>query len=108
MNILRRRIASVMWEGVGILRDGAGLGRARSAMAQIQGQLKDGYFHRRVLETANMANLGDAIAACAEYRTESRGAHYRVDFPKTDDVHWKHPTRVVKEGGAYRFMEGAI
>jgi L-aspartate oxidase len=105
VNALRRRIASIMWEGVGILRSGEGIARARGEMTGIRDRLRDGHFHRRILETANMVNLGDAIAACAEYRTESRGGHYRVDCPETDDVRWKRHTRLIKEGEGFRFLE---
>lgn len=104
-NGLRRRIASILWDGVGILRSASGIGHARLELEGIKTLLRDGAFHRRVLETCNMARLGDAIAACAEYRTESRGAHYRVDHPATDDAAWKRPTRMVRGQGGCRFLE---
>ncbi|MCI4324635.1 MAG: FAD-binding protein [Thermoplasmata archaeon] len=43
------------------------------------------------LETGNMLELAEVIVAGAIARTESRGAHSRVDFPKRDDANWmKH------------------
>ncbi|MFI5415427.1 MAG: FAD-binding protein, partial [Candidatus Lutacidiplasmatales archaeon] len=43
------------------------------------------------LETGNMLELAEVIVAGAIARTESRGAHSRVDFPKRDDATWmKH------------------
>jgi succinate dehydrogenase / fumarate reductase flavoprotein subunit len=43
------------------------------------------------LETGNMLELAEAIVVGAIARTESRGAHSRVDFPKRDDAQWmKH------------------
>jgi L-aspartate oxidase len=104
VNELRRRIAAVMWEGVGILRTAAGIEQARLALEGMCTLLRGGALHRRVLETCNMATVGDAVAACALRRTESRGAHYREDFPRTDPA-WRVHTRMVKEGKGYRFLE---
>lgn len=106
VNELRRRIAAVMWEGVGILRTAEGVERARLALEGMCTLLRGGALHRRILETCNMAVVGDAVAACALRRTESRGAHYREDYPHTDPA-WKRHTRMVKEGNGYRFLEEA-
>ena len=105
VNDLRRRIAAVMWEGVGIIRNGEGLARARLELEGIRTHLGGGSLHRRVLETCNMSLLGDAMAACAAYREESRGGHYRSDFPKTDDAVWKRSTRLVSTTEGIRFLE---
>ena len=44
------------------------------------------------------------IVAGALNRTESRGAHYRKDFPKRDDENWlKHTLAWRKEGGGVQF-----
>ena len=53
-----------------------------------------------------MAQLGDAIAISAEYRTESRGGHYREDFPVRDDARWRRPTYLLWRDGEYRFLAG--
>jgi L-aspartate oxidase len=105
VNNLRRRIAAVMWDGVGIIRDAAGIARARLELEGIRTHLGGGSFHRRVLETCNMALLGDAIAASAAYREESRGGHYRRDFPKTDDARWRRHTRLATGSAGIRFLE---
>jgi L-aspartate oxidase len=105
VNDLRRRIAQVMWEGVGIIRDRDGIARARLELEGIRTHLAGGSFHRRIVETCNMALLGDAIATCAAYREESRGGHFRSDFPKTDDVRWRRPTRVMFGPEGIRFLE---
>ncbi len=41
------------------------------------------------LETQNMVTLATLTAHAARYRTESRGAHWRDDFPQRDDAHWR-------------------
>ncbi len=40
------------------------------------------------LELENLVEVALATVSCAAARTESRGAHSRVDFPKRDDAHW--------------------
>lgn len=106
-NGFRHRIAALMWEEVGIIRSGGRLRRARVELGKIRRRLKEGHLNRRVLETSNMAFLGEAIAASAEYRKESRGAHYREDYPKTDDANWRRPTRLLKKGGGFSFPEAS-
>jgi len=46
------------------------------------------------LSVRNLALLGRILAFAALQRTESRGAHYRLDYPDTDDVRWRVVTRV--------------
>jgi succinate dehydrogenase / fumarate reductase, flavoprotein subunit len=48
------------------------------------------------LETGHMLELAEVIVVGAIARTESRGAHTRVDFPKRDDAHWMRHTMAVK------------
>ncbi len=105
VNTLRRQVASLMWEGAGIVRTATGIEALRSELLQIRSLIGAGAYHRRAFETLNMALLGEAIASCAEYRTESRGGHYREDFPERDDARWKRPTRMRKLDGALEFLE---
>jgi succinate dehydrogenase/fumarate reductase flavoprotein subunit len=46
------------------------------------------------LSVRNLALLGRILATAALARTESRGAHFRLDHPCTDDVHWRVVTRL--------------
>ncbi len=46
------------------------------------------------LSVRNLALLGRILATAALARTESRGAHFRLDHPCTDDVHWRAVTRL--------------
>src|SRR5262245_42363994 len=46
------------------------------------------------LSVRNLALLGRILAMACLERTESRGAHFRLDYPKTDDEHWQLTTRV--------------
>ncbi len=105
VNNLRRQVAALMWEGAGIVRTATGLEALRAELAHVRALIGPGSFHRRALETLNMALLGDAVAACAEYRTESRGGHYREDFPARDDLRWRHATRLRKAAPGIEFLE---
>jgi len=46
----------------------------------------------RVLEVQDIIKLSELHARCSLLRTESRDlpSHYRIDFPKQDDEHWKN------------------
>jgi fumarate reductase (CoM/CoB) subunit A len=46
------------------------------------------------LSVRNLALLGQIVATAALRRTESRGAHYRLDFPNTDEANWRVVTRL--------------
>ena len=46
------------------------------------------------LSVRNLALLGRLLAVAALERRESRGAHFRIDYPNTDDVRWRVVTRL--------------
>ncbi|MCE8515729.1 L-aspartate oxidase [Ruegeria pomeroyi] len=66
----------IMTDHVGVVRDGDGLRRALRAIAQIEAT------HPPCDAFANMTATATMIAAAALLRQESRGAHYRTDFPQ--------------------------
>jgi len=43
-----------------------------------------------------MLTLGRLMAHAATVRTETRGVHYRSDFPERDDAHWKKHLLIVR------------
>lgn len=49
------------------------------------------------LSVRNLALLGKLVATAALHRKESRGAHYRTDYPKTDDSEWRAITRLQQD-----------
>jgi succinate dehydrogenase / fumarate reductase flavoprotein subunit len=52
------------------------------------------------LELGSLVDLAETVVAGALARSESRGAHYRADFPKRDDVNWlKHTLCYYTAGG---------
>jgi L-aspartate oxidase len=85
---LLKDLQQKMWQDAGLLRDAAGL----SAMQQeLEGLRVDPSAQRSSLELANLHAVAELIVLSALAREESRGAHYRNDFPKRDDLHFaKH------------------
>jgi len=79
---VRKRVRRLMWERVGILRSHESIRRALFEFEQIA---------RAPLARAsrNFLNVATLITRCALWREESRGAHYRTDFPARDDEHWR-------------------
>ena len=49
------------------------------------------------VETVNMLNVALMITQSALARTESRGAHYRADFPTQDDTEWQRRILITRD-----------
>jgi L-aspartate oxidase len=79
---VRKRVRRLMWERVGILRSAKSLGRALREFEEIA---------RAPLPDAprNFLTVALLVARAALWREESRGGHYRVDFPERDDARWR-------------------
>ena len=90
LNKLRLTLKNVMWENVGILRSAEGLNKALSELAKIEAKLKFTPRNEAEIELNNMVLVSKLITKAALDRTESRGAHYRTDYPKQDDGWKKH------------------
>jgi L-aspartate oxidase len=75
-----------MWRDAGLLRDGAGLRRALERLAAMRGlgfrTTGPRKLTRRALEARNLHVVAEVMVQAALGREESRGAHYRVDFPE--------------------------
>ena len=81
----RRQLQSLMWNMVGIERNGHDL---RSALHQLNSWSVEGTTVSS-LETKNLLELAQVTARAALARCESRGAHYRDDYPKSSPD-WQH------------------
>ena len=71
------RLRQLMSAEVGVIRSGNGLARALAEISAIEQKAK-------TTALKDMAITALMIASAAYARTESRGAHYRSDFPETD------------------------
>ena len=70
-------VRRLMWEHAGISRDAKGLGTARRALEALRARLTAG-----MTEELNMVDTAQMIVGAALRRRESRGGHFRRDFPK--------------------------
>jgi L-aspartate oxidase len=69
----------IMWDGVGVVRDRVGLVAALEKLEGLRRALEPG-----CSEARNMIEVGIGVARAAVVRTESRGAHFRLDYPEPD------------------------
>jgi L-aspartate oxidase len=79
---LRRRA----WEGLGLERDASGLRSLIADLERLGHALPASPADRASAEDRNLVDTARAMAVCALFREESRGAHFRTDFPQTDDA----------------------
>ncbi len=87
---VRKRIKRVMWERVGILRDKDSLTRALKEFDQIgSGNLST--------SSRNFVTLARLVATAALWREESRGGHFRSDFPEQHEEWRKHSVQQLGE-----------
>jgi L-aspartate oxidase len=83
----RRSLQAAMTEGVGVLR-------SRDSMATTLGVLEavgattSSDPHTASWETTNLHAIATVLTANAKLRKETRGSHWREDFPDTDDENW--------------------
>ncbi|HVG29501.1 MAG TPA: L-aspartate oxidase [Pyrinomonadaceae bacterium] len=96
---VRKRVRRLMWERVGILRSRQSLRRALSEFEQIA-------VARLRTPSRNFLTVATLVARAALWREESRGAHYRVDFPERDDALWR--THSIQQRGAETGASGTI
>ena len=107
---IRTELQDVMWQDAGIFRTGAALRQLDAALAELRHRftrvgLRD---HGKTfnmdlvetIETGYLLDVAEAIAAGALAREESRGGHFREDFPNRDDANWlKHTLAYRTSGG---------
>jgi fumarate reductase flavoprotein subunit len=96
LNRLRERLLDTMWDEVGVVRDRAGLERGLAALDAIEAELlatgvaEDGRVFNLTwhdwLNLSSLTEVSRVIALAALKRENSRGAHFRSDFPEPGDL----------------------
>ena len=84
---LKKKLKDIMWDYVGIFRDENSLKTAQERLEELRKEFPRSYkcINREEYEFRNMLQVSELIATSALMRKESRGAHYRTDFPQTNE-----------------------
>lgn len=86
---IQNEIKNISWNKIGIKRCSESLLKATSMLLNLYNDLpKELIINRLYFETKNMLTIALLIAHFAYLRTESRGGHYRTDYPYKDDSKW--------------------
>jgi fumarate reductase flavoprotein subunit len=109
LNALRERLLDTMWDDMGVLRDAVGLKRGLEKVSAIEDELLsigvadgDRAFNLTWHDWLNLRSLVEiskVIALAALRRENSRGAHYREDFPGEGDLATSTFTVARQRGG---------
>jgi fumarate reductase (CoM/CoB) subunit A len=105
---IKYKIKDLMWEHCALVRDKKGLEEALGAIQKIKANelpnvcvpTQSKIFNKglvEALEAINMVNLSEMVVRAAMIREESRGSHFRTDFPRKDNKRWLRNI-VVKQG----------
>ena len=118
VNRLREQLLDLMWEDVGVVRDAGGLDRALKKLAGIEAELlatgvpdDNRAFNLTWHDWLNLRSLCETsrvIALAAKRRENSRGAHFRSDFPEPGDLHTSRFTVVRQKAGTLEITDEPV
>ncbi|MFW6056127.1 MAG: FAD-binding protein [Chloroflexota bacterium] len=99
---LRNEMKRAMSQKAGVVRDGASIDAALLRIAELRRALDHerapgGRELQHLIKTRNLFATAELVCLSAHVRTESRGAHFRTDFPAENDVDWLQ-TVVLRKG----------
>jgi L-aspartate oxidase len=84
---IRARLQTEMSTDAGVLRDAAGLARASATLQKLAGP-RSADPRTETWEATNLLTVATALVAAASRRQETRGSHWREDYPDRDDEKW--------------------
>ncbi len=115
---IRREATGIMTRQVGVFRVGSELEDAVSRLSELKERYKRcapravkqpfNYDLTDYLELGYLLDLCEVIAGGALRRAESRGAHYRLDYPRRDDRHWLCHTFARRGESGPEFSDGPL
>jgi len=104
VEMLIARLQRSMWSFAGLLREEStireGMAAQKECAANVDRLTQQGKGSRRLSEAHALCRVSDAILRSALARTESRGAHFRNDYPKRDDAHFNKHSILGRDGEA--------
>lgn len=95
----RLKLQKAMVRYVGLFRDRDGLLKGLEELKRLLPIFETPLEKREELEFANLLTCAILVTEAALSREESRGAHYREDYPERDDEHWQKHTLLQREKG---------
>jgi L-aspartate oxidase len=103
LGAIREELQRRCWAGLGLERDGAGLADLERWLDECRATAPARPRDRAAAEDRNLLDVAWAMVASARFREESRGSHYRTDFPRPDDDRFRGHTLL--EGGAPHLVD---
>lgn len=93
LNELQQSLKRTMWHKVGVIRNEKSLADAQREILALREQLQavsptDYRQLSQAIKLGNMLTVSEMVCKVALARTESRGAHYRTDYPEQNDAQW--------------------
>ena len=114
---LRKELGRTMHQHVGVYRDANGLGAAHDAVRRLREEAQTTWIDDRgtlfnqdvlgALELGHLLDVAECIVVAAQSRTESRGSHFRTDYPARDDARWLRHQIVAANGDGRPEMSSA-
>jgi fumarate reductase flavoprotein subunit len=118
LNRLRETLLDTMWDDVGVIRDKAGLARGVQKLNAIEAELMEtGVADSNLsfnltwhdwLNLRSLVEVSKVIAAAAMQRENSRGAHFREDFPDAGDLATSTYTIARQRGGRVEISQEPV
>jgi succinate dehydrogenase/fumarate reductase flavoprotein subunit len=102
---VRKVLQKAAWENLLVVRSKESLNRILQEIARIRNDvcprlsIENGRDLIAALELKNLLLVGEIVASAGLKRTESRGSHYREDYPERDDSNWQQAITVRKVDG---------
>jgi len=100
---LRQELRDRAWAALGLERNATGLKDLLAWLDTVREPDQEAPADRMAVETGNLTDVAWAMSVCALFREESRGAHFRTDFPSVDDARFHGHTLL--EGGTPRLVD---
>jgi succinate dehydrogenase / fumarate reductase flavoprotein subunit/fumarate reductase flavoprotein subunit len=114
---LRDALGKTTWEKVGIVRNGPDLAKGieeireltqRNEAVAVTGNREFNLTWQQALDMRNMLLTSELIARSALMREDSRGAHFRTDFEKTDNTNWLKNIYIARDGKVSKLWTEAV